>query len=134
MLSLRALTRAVPRTLFQRSTVRCLSSVSRTPFYRPVWQPATKISYPAFSTSCSRREPAGECKKRSSGFLRRLICFPADQELSAKIDQEYTLEVENNDNSKLEQLNQYLSESAFEVTDKPGTHEVALTREFGNEQ
>jgi len=134
MLSLRALTRVAPRTLFQRSTVRCLSSVSRTPFYRPVWQPATKISYPAFSTSCSRREPAGECKTYSSGFLRGLTCSLADQELSAKIDQEYTLEVENNDDSKLEQLNQYLRESSFEITDKPGTHEVTLTRDFGNEQ
>ncbi|KAK5043637.1 hypothetical protein LTR84_011351 [Exophiala bonariae] len=118
MLSLRALSRALPKTLFNKSPVRCLSSVSRTAFYRPVWQPATRTTYPAFSTSCARREPAGE----------------SDQELSAKIEQEYQLEVENNDSSKLTPLNDYLSDSGFEITDVPGTHEVTLTKTFGNEQ
>lgn len=134
MLSLRALTRAVPKTLFHRSSARCLSSVSRPALYRPVWQPATRITYPAFSTSSARREPAGECKDHFSARPHWLTSPLADQELSAKIEQEYQLEVENNDSSKFAPLNDYLSDSGFEITDIPGTHEVTLTKTFGNEQ
>ena len=57
-----------------------------------------------------------------------------DQELSAKIAQEHSLELESHDDSKDESVNEYLKSSPFTVTEKPGSHEIVLTREFGNEQ
>jgi len=64
----------------------------------------------------------------------RLIISVADQELSEKFNVERLLELESRDPSKLPpSIEDFLQSSPFEVIDKPGTHEVALTRTFGNE-
>ena len=62
MLSLRMLTWALPKAVPRLPAVRCLSSISKFAPPRPQWQQAMKSSYPAFSTTVARREPAGQCK------------------------------------------------------------------------
>ncbi|KAL2441957.1 hypothetical protein ABEF95_016945 [Exophiala dermatitidis] len=118
MTTLRMLTRALPKAALRQPTVRCASSLSRLSARRALWQPATKSSYPAFSTSVFRREPAGE----------------SDQELSEKFNAERSLELESNDSSKLATIEEFQQNSPWKIEDKPGTHEVTLTREFGNEK
>jgi len=118
MLSLRMMSRALPKASFRQPTIRCASSVSRFTARRPLWQSVTKPSYPAFSTSVSCREPAGE----------------SDLELAEKFNAERTLELESNDESKVAAIEEFLQNSPFQIQDKPGTHEVILTRDFGNEK
>jgi hypothetical protein len=64
MLSLRCVARAVPRSVFRASastSLRPLSTISKPSFLQSSWRPAQGRSFPAFSTSLPRREPAGEC-------------------------------------------------------------------------
>ncbi|KAK7899749.1 Mitochondrial acidic protein mam33 [Exophiala xenobiotica] len=77
-----------------------------------------RTSYPAFSTSTICREPAGD----------------SDLELAEKLNSERQLELENNDESTVAAIDDFLKTHPWEVQDKPGTHEVTLTREFGNEK
>ncbi|EXJ88829.1 hypothetical protein A1O3_01893 [Capronia epimyces CBS 606.96] len=114
----RMLSRALPRLALRQPAVRSASSISRLAARRPLWQPAVRSSYPAFSTSIGRREPAGE----------------SDQELSEKFNAERTLELESNDADKVSSIEEFLQNSLWKIEDKPGTHEVTLTRDFGNEK
>ncbi|EXJ94798.1 hypothetical protein A1O1_03196 [Capronia coronata CBS 617.96] len=118
MTALRMFNRALSKATLRQPTVRCASSVSRLAARRPLWQPAMKSSYPAFSTSFARREPAGE----------------SDQELSEKFNAERTLELESNDSNKTASIDEFVQNSPWKIEDKEGTHEVTLTREFGNEK
>lgn len=75
-------------------------------------------SLPAFSTSISKREPAGEF----------------DQELSAKLENELSLEKETRDSKQLPPgVQEFLDNSSFELKDIPGNEEVVLTKKFGDE-
>ncbi|KIW11463.1 hypothetical protein PV08_10763 [Exophiala spinifera] len=119
MNSLRLVSRALPKASLRRSVVRYSSSVSRLALRRPVWQTAAKASYPAFSTSAFRREAAGDF----------------DVELSEKLNSEQQLELENSGEGALSEINDFLKNHDYwKVQDKPGTHEVFFTREFGNEK
>lgn len=63
MMSIRAISRAIPRSVF-RSHVSALrlSSISRPSLLQKFYKPApVQQTYPAFSTSFTRREPAGDC-------------------------------------------------------------------------
>lgn len=59
---------------------------------------------------------------------------PADQELSEKFNAERSLELESNDSTKAASIEEFLQNSPWKVEDKPGTHEIILTRDFGNEK
>ncbi|KIV96330.1 hypothetical protein PV10_00211 [Exophiala mesophila] len=118
MLALRSLVRALPKSSLRQSAAGSLRSNTRSGIQRAAWQSKWQSSYSAFSTSAIKRESAGQF----------------DQELSAKIAQEHSLELESHDDSKDESVNEYLKSSPFTVTEKPGSHEIVLTREFGNEQ
>ncbi|KAI9894184.1 MAG: hypothetical protein M1814_004038 [Vezdaea aestivalis] len=58
-----------------------------------------------------------------------------DQELVAKVDSELSMEKHMGDVTKLSpELKQYLEEGPFKIVDSPGTEEIVLTRNFGNEK
>ena len=59
----------------------------------------------------------------------------ADQVLSEKFNHERQLELESRDTNKVsDTISDFQQNGPWKVQDKPGTHEVVLTREFGNEQ
>lgn len=59
----------------------------------------------------------------------------ADQVLSEKLNQERSLEVESNDTTRLpEDIQDFLDNSSWRLLDEPGTDEVTITKEFGNEK
>lgn len=64
MMSIRAISRAIPRSVFRSpvSALRPLSSISRPSLLRTFYKPPPQQTYPAFSTSSIRREPAGDCE------------------------------------------------------------------------
>ncbi|KAG0035286.1 Mitochondrial acidic protein mam33 [Podila clonocystis] len=55
-----------------------------------------------------------------------------DKELLAKIDNEIKHEEEQGEETP-DYITSYLKSSPFQITDKPGSDEVTLTRKFGNE-
>ena len=82
MLSLRMLGRVAPRVSLRAAPVRSISSLSRNTALRPTFKSVQKLSYPVFSTSSIRRDPAGECKFCKKGAaqdilmsLQRIRCF-----------------------------------------------------------
>ncbi|ETI24847.1 hypothetical protein G647_04217 [Cladophialophora carrionii CBS 160.54] len=118
MLSLRVLGRALPKALSRQPAVRSISSISKFAPRRPQWQTASKWSYPAFSTSVARREPAGQ----------------SDEALIAKLNNERQLELQSQTDDKQAIIDEFLENSPFKLHDKPGSHEIVLTRDFGNEK
>ncbi|EXJ60323.1 hypothetical protein A1O7_04475 [Cladophialophora yegresii CBS 114405] len=118
MLSLRILGRALPKTLSRQPAVRSISSISKFAPRRAPWQTASKLSYPAFSTSVSRREPAGQ----------------SDEALIAKLNNERQLELQSQTDDKQAIIDEFLQNSPFKLHDKPGSHEIVLARDFGNEK
>ncbi|KAL8718774.1 MAG: hypothetical protein Q9225_004137 [Loekoesia sp. 1 TL-2023] len=81
-------------------------------------QVASRPRYAAFSTSQTVREKEGQ----------------VDQELSAKFESELRIEKETRDSDTLPaHIQDYLDNSPFQLEDKPGQEEVALTRKFGDE-
>lgn len=58
----------------------------------------------------------------------------ADLELAEKFNAERTLELESGDESKVTAIEEFLQNSPFKIQDKPGTHEVILSRDFGDEK
>jgi complement component 1 Q subcomponent-binding protein len=82
----------------------------------------------------SCREPAGECEETTTSPRLPLTQLSADLELAEKFNAERTLELESNDESKVAAIEEFLQNSPFKIQDKPGTHEVILTRDFGNEK
>jgi complement component 1 Q subcomponent-binding protein len=65
-----------------------------------------------------RREPAGEF----------------DLELAEKLNSERSLELENAEDGKKEAIDDFLRNNSWEIQDKEGTHEIFLSKEFGNEK
>lgn len=62
MIPLRLLGRAIPKSPLRQTSLRTLSSVSKSSYPRPSWlQPFQRTTYSAFSTSIAKREPAGDC-------------------------------------------------------------------------
>merc|ERR1711939_361861 len=106
MNSLRLFSRALPKASLRQSAIR-YSSVSRFTARRPIWQPAMRTSYPAFSTSTFHREPAGD----------------SDLELAEKLNSERQLELENNDESTVAAIDDFLKTHPWEVQDKPGLND-----------
>ncbi|KAL2218474.1 regulatory protein SUAPRGA1 [Thermoascus aurantiacus ATCC 26904] len=127
MLSVRAFTRSVPRTLSRSSALaprtaafRPLSTVQRSGLLQSSWKQAARPSYPAFSTARILREPAGE----------------GDAELIAKFEDELRHEKASGLSdleSSVQNVKYVLENGPWEVKDVPGEQEVVFTRKFGNE-
>ncbi|KAJ5377588.1 uncharacterized protein N7496_004997 [Penicillium cataractarum] len=120
MLSLRALTRSVPR--FSRSVAR--TSLRPTILAKPAiaqpWKQAIKPAYAAFSTASVFREPAGE----------------GDIELIAKLEEELKHEKASGQEDAKEQqasIDYTLEAGQWQAKDVEGEQEVVLTKTFGNE-
>lgn len=59
----------------------------------------------------------------------------ADPVLADKFKREHELEVESRDTSKASPtIEEFLSSSGWSLQDKPGTHEVVMSKDFGNEK
>ena len=54
--------------------------------------------------------------------------------LAAKLNNERMLELQSSDPDKVATINEFLENGPWQIQDKPGTHEVILTRDFGNEK
>jgi complement component 1 Q subcomponent-binding protein len=120
MLSLRALTRSVPR--FSRSVAR--TSLRPTILAKPAvaqpWKQTIKPAYAAFSTASVFREPAGE----------------GDIELIAKLEEELKHEKASGQEDAKEQqasIDYTLEAGQWQAKDVEGEQEVVLTKTFGNE-
>ena len=122
MLSLRSISRALPRTLPRvaaQSQPRFFSTVHRTSLLQQTCKSTSIPRYVAFSTSRAAREKEGQGTIGPIHFsahcsLPRVL---VDQELSAKIESELQLEKEMRDSEKLPSLLQdYLDSSPFEVS------------------
>ena len=135
MISLRMLGRVAPKAPFRPAVARCYSAVSRS--YRPSWQTVTKTSYPAFSTSVARKEPAGDCENTLPGLIRaRTDSYTADTLLAEKLKSEYSLEMESKNEQQIENeqaIEMFKANSPWEIVEKDSTNEIVLTRSFGNE-
>ncbi|KAL1979234.1 hypothetical protein VTN96DRAFT_6418 [Rasamsonia emersonii] len=127
MLSLRAFTRAAPRTFSRslstaaRPAARPLSAAIQRPSLLASTQKSiAKQAYPAFSTARILREPAGE----------------GDVELIAKFEEELRHEKASGLDgleASVENVKLLLENGPWEVKDVPGEQEVVFSRKFGNE-
>ncbi|KAI5295108.1 hypothetical protein KEM52_002347 [Ascosphaera acerosa] len=127
-MSLRSLTRAIPRSLTRSIGVATAASQSLRLAKPVVAQPllarrtaaSPLAKYAAFSTS----RPAWEEKAGQ-----------VDIELAAKFEEELGFEVspENSQAEVTEYIQSYLKDSPFELKDAEGEDEVVMTRKFGNE-
>ncbi|KAL8862439.1 MAG: hypothetical protein Q9178_000936 [Gyalolechia marmorata] len=121
MISLRYLGRSVPRRI--SSAVphlprRSLSTIRPSLLLQQSCQRASRPCFAAFSTSRAAWEQEGQ----------------VDQELSAKLESELRVERDTRDSETLPpSLQDFLDSSPFQLEDKPGQEEVALTRKFGDE-
>lgn len=83
------------------------------------------------SSKGTRRDLYG-CQLQYMKFA--LTQLPADEELVAKLNSERSLELQETDADKPAAITEFLENSPFQLHDQPGTHEVVLTRDFGNEK
>lgn len=111
--------RALPKTAARSLTFSLRQTIRpvRTSLLQSRLKTIPRPSYSAFSTSCLRREPAGE----------------SDVILSAKLASEKEIENQERDTSLPANLQDFISNSPFEIKDVPGSELVTLTRTFGNE-
>ena len=120
-MSLRALSRAVPKSSFRQFSSRSLSTAQRPSLFQTSLRAAVAkpTTYRAFTTSPFRYEPAGQGQPSDTilGALRNVDeLFAVDTELSAKLEQELSLEKESKDPEQLpEALQDFVENSGFEV-------------------
>lgn len=121
MMSLRALSRAVPKSSYRQFSSRSLSTVQRPSLFQTSLRAAVikPTTYRAFTTSPFRYEPAGQGQSLNTiaGALRNVDkIFAVDTELSAKLEQELSLEKESKDPEQLpEALQDFIENGGFEV-------------------
>ncbi|CBF83528.1 hypothetical protein AN3034.2 [Aspergillus nidulans FGSC A4] len=126
MLSLRTLTRTVPRT-FSRSIatssrsaiLRPISNLPKTSFIQPSLKQAIRPSQAAFSTCKAFRQAEG------------------DAELAAKLEDELKHEKSSgleDLESSVQNIQYVLQNNSWEVKDVPGEQEVVLTKKFNDEE
>ena len=63
-----------------------------------------------------------------------LTRLPADDALAAKLNSERMLEQQAQNDDRQATINDFLENSPFKIQDKTGSHEIVLTRDFGNEK
>ncbi|KAL5042912.1 hypothetical protein BDW71DRAFT_189091 [Aspergillus fruticulosus] len=125
MLSLRSITRTVPRT-FSRSiatsrsaTLRPVLNLPKTSFIQPSLKQAIRPSRAAFSTCRAFRQAEG------------------DSELAAKLEDELKHEKSSgleDLESSVQNIQYVLQNNSWEVKDVPGEQEVVLTKKFNDEE
>ncbi|KAL4779411.1 mitochondrial glycoprotein [Aspergillus varians] len=125
MLSIRTLTRTVPRT-FSRSIASSRSAIlrpvpnfSKPSFVKPSLKQAIRPSQAAFSTCRAFRQAEG------------------DVELAAKLEDELKHEKSSgleDLESSVQNIQYVLQNNSWEVKDVPGEQEVVLTKKFNNEE
>lgn len=123
MLSLRSLARSAPRTLGRLAGA---SSIARAAV-----RPSTFVK--ASSAAFVQRNGASAAFSSTAG--RRAADGETDDELSAKLESEIT--IENEMAASEEQpvsIKDFLDNSAFELVDIPGQEVVKLVRDFGDEK
>ncbi|KAL2835043.1 mitochondrial glycoprotein [Aspergillus cavernicola] len=126
MLSLRTLTRSVPRTLSRsiatssRSAIlRPVSNLPKTSFIQPSLYQTIKPPYAAFSTSRGFKQAEG------------------DAELAVKLEDELKHEKDSgleDLETSVQNIQYVLQNNSWEVKDVPGEQEVVLTKKLGNEE
>lgn len=118
MLALRSISRALPRAAFRASPIPFRATQRYIAIPRPTILSRT-TPYKAFSTTRSWREAAGD----------------EDAQLAAKFDHERQLELEDRPDHVTvpQELESFLSQSPFKIQDTPGTENIIMTRQFGNE-
>lgn len=134
MQSFRMLGRLAPKAPLRSLTSRSYSAVSRS-YLRPSVQAIKKPSYPAFSTSIAKKEAAGKGKTAGNQHSALPLTISADdQVLAAKLEHERQVELENSDPSQPSpDVEAFKQSSDWDIVDHPGTHEITLTKSFGNE-
>ncbi|RDW86759.1 MAM33 family protein [Aspergillus mulundensis] len=126
MLSLRTLSRTVPRTLSRSiatssrsSILRPVSNLPKTSFIQPSLKQAIRPSQAAFSTCRAFRQAEG------------------DAELAAKLEDELKHEKSSgleDLESSVQNIQYVLQNNSWEVKDIPGEQEVVLSKKFNNEE
>ncbi|KAJ6133213.1 hypothetical protein N7471_008428 [Penicillium samsonianum] len=121
MLSLRTITRSIPRTFSRSIATSALRPALPKPVLRQSWNQATKPAYAAFSTSSIFKAPSSE----------------VDIELLAKLEDE--LRHENSSEipefeEQLEAIQDTIKHGEWQVKDVAGDQEVILTKKFGTEK
>ncbi|KAF1352285.1 regulatory protein-like protein suaprga1 [Delphinella strobiligena] len=119
MLSLRSLTRQVPKTLSRLGSAAARRVQRPAQLQAVAWKQTAAIRIAApFSTSTIR------CQEAESANL----------ELAAKLNSEIALEKDNQDDAFRESIKEYLDNCDFQIEDVSGQEEVHLTRSFGDEK
>jgi complement component 1 Q subcomponent-binding protein, mitochondrial len=112
--------RALPKSVVRPLTSSLRQSIrsSRTGFLQSSFKAISRPTYSAFSTSCRWREATGD----------------SDLELSAKFGREQELEQESRDSFTLPaHLQDFITNSSFDIEDIPGSGNVILSREYNTE-
>ncbi|KAF2000398.1 regulatory protein-like protein suaprga1 [Amniculicola lignicola CBS 123094] len=123
MFTVRNLARSAPRSIARFSTnaarrPQTSSLLRQAAVYTPSWTRSVPRLTSSFHMSAVRRA-------ESEG----------NDELVAKLQSEISMEEEIKDDDDLSSnIKEYLENSPFEITDKPGHQEVVLTRTFGDEK
>ncbi|PLB33173.1 MAM33 family protein [Aspergillus candidus] len=125
MLSLRAFTRTIPRTVSRsiattsRASFRPVAAVPKNTFLQSSLKQATKPAYAAFSTSSTFKQAEG------------------DFELVAKLEDELKHEKASglqDLEASVQNVQYVLQNNSWEVKDVPGEQEVVLSKKLGNEE
>jgi complement component 1 Q subcomponent-binding protein, mitochondrial len=119
MLSIRSFARAAPRTVSRLTASAIRRPAPKVSLLQAARKPAQTQSVAAFTSSALRGSKAGE----------------SDDELVAKLESELEMENEVKDQEGLPtSVKDYLENGPFEIIDTPGTEDVVLTRQFGDEK
>ncbi|KAJ5248181.1 hypothetical protein N7524_012141 [Penicillium chrysogenum] len=120
MLSLRTITRSIPRTFSRSIATSALRPALPKPAVFQSWNHATKPAYAAFSTSSIFKAPSSE----------------VDVELLAKLEDELRHEKSSEIpefEEQLEAIEETIKVGEWQVKDVAGEQEVILTKKFGTE-
>ncbi|CAC9887489.1 unnamed protein product [Aureobasidium pullulans] len=134
MLSLRQLSRQLPRGLARLSSTAARQSIRTTQQTSPAFAAIRAAAH--FSTSLSRRQGASlSCRSIAYRQLLTSLADATTQELAAKLNSEIALEKEQQaDDSYRYNCQEYIDNSEFKIEDKSGQEEVHLTRSYGDEK
>ena len=118
-MSLRSMSRLLPRNLSRSCNIATAPSLSATRHISPLLRPsriAPFSRYAAFSTSKIARQKEGQSQSILLTLLTPANSCLADQELSQKLQLELDMEKEMRDSEKLPaSLSDFLDSSSFEV-------------------
>lgn len=94
---------------------------------------AMRVALPKTMASPAMIARVGSVQSLRAFSYSPLAWNKVDKDLLAKIDNEIKHEEEQGEETP-DYITSYLKSSPFQITDKPGSDEVTLTRKFGNEE